>query len=199
MKKRLIGLLIVLLVFPMITSAETTSFAIGNTGLSVLVPQSFILDEPENEMLFMAADADDLNYAMVHIDYNHYTFEMLEELALKEDRDEQFLQAQTFLLRALDGDMSCYIGYHSFELLGRDIFCEIDQEYDPDCNGNPVLSLGVSLFLQDTEHSYWVTYVESLIGEDVDTYLSRMQAAEDLISYINASVEDLARQIMIEN
>ena len=199
MKKLLLSILAMLFALVSLALAETTSFAIGNTGLSILVPQSFILDEPENEIRFMAADADDLNYAMVHIDYNHYTFEMLEELALKEDRDEQFLQAQTFLLRALDGDMSRYIGYHSFELLGRDIFCEIDQEYDPDCNGSPFLSLGVSLFLQDTEQSYWVTYVESLISEDVDNHLSRMQAAEDLISYINASAEELARQIMIEN
>lgn len=196
MKKLAATLLVTLLVLSSCAQAESTSIAIGSTGLCLLVPDSFIPDEPENEILFVASDEEYLNSAMVHVDHNGYTVGMLDELSSNLDSDELSALARGFLLRAFDGGTASYVGSHTFELLGRAVFCEIEQAYAPDVDGRPVLSLSASLFLQDGEQSYWVTYVESLTGEAAAIRLSEMAAAEDIVAFINTSAEELAGRVI---
>lgn len=199
MKKIAATMLAALLMLSSCALTRTASFAIGNTGLSLLVSESFIPDDPENEILFMAADEAHMNAVMVHVDHNGYTVGMLDELSSNLDSDELSALAQSFLHRALDGDAACYTGSHAFELYGRSVFCEMEQAYDPDVQGVPVISLTIALFLQDGETSYWVTCVESLTGDDAVIRLNEMQAAEDLIAFLDASAEDLARRIITES
>lgn len=196
MKKLAAALLATLLVLSSCAQAESIAIAIGSTGLCLLVPHGFAQVEPENEILFMAEDEEGLNSAMVHVDYNGYTVGMLDELSSNLDSHELSALAQGFLLRAFDGWTASYVDAHTFELLGRSVFCEFEQTYAPDVDGRPVLSLSVSLFLQDSEQSYWVTYVESLIGKEAAIRLNEMAAAEDIVAFINTKAEDLARRVI---
>lgn len=201
MKKRIAAtMLAALLMLSSCATTQTASFAIGNTGLSLLIPDGLIPDEPENEILFMAADEAHMNTVMVHTDHNGFTVGMLDELSSNLDSDELLALAQSFLRRALDGEAASYVRHHSFELFGRSLFCEIGLESGPDnLSGIPGLSVSVSLFLEDAAQSYWVTCVEFLTGKEAAIWLGEIAASEDIIASIDASAEELARRIIIEN